>query len=34
MLKLQPLESLGLEPGTLSMLGVRDNPYTTESLQG
>ena len=25
---------LGLEPGALSVLGARDNQYTTESLQG
>ena len=25
---------LGLEPGTLCVLGARDNHYTTESLQG
>ena len=25
---------LGREPGTLSVLGARDNHYTSESLQG
>ena len=34
MLKLQPLESLGPELGSLSVLGARDNPYATESFLG